>query len=192
MELSHLNIVKGETELENGKRKREDFGAGGDVATATSSSKIIKGAENQYLDSNIFPLSGASRQSIEEETIIIEISPEKVGHVIGTKGARVQDILARTGAKVYVNQDFPAGVNRQVNVTGTRSQAEAGAELVRLIIEQGPMAIHVNSPFLTGGSTFTEVLHCLQAQVGKIIGKGGSGIRDLLKRSIHLLCHLRA
>ena len=31
MELSHLSIVKGETELENGKRKREDFGAGGDV-----------------------------------------------------------------------------------------------------------------------------------------------------------------
>lgn len=182
-ELSHSNIVKVETELENGKRKREEFGGGGDSAIATAaSSKIIKGVENPTLDSSIFPLGG-SHKSNDEETIIIEIVPEKVGHVIGTKGARVQDILARTGAKVYVNQDFPAGVNRQVNITGTHSQAKAGAELVRLIIEQGPMAIHVNSPFLTGGSTFTEVLQCSQGQVGKIIGKGGAGIRDLFAKT---------
>ena len=185
-DLSHddlNNTVRVEAEIENGKRKREEFGGGADFANAAdASSKIIKGVENPTIDSSIFPLVG-SYKSNDEETIIIEIVPEKVGHVIGTKGARVQDILARTGAKVYVNQDFPAGVNRQVNITGTRSQAKAGAELVRLIIEQGPMAIHVNSPFLTGGSTFTEVLNCSQAQVGKIIGKGGAGIRDLFAKT---------
>lgn len=96
------------------------------------------------------------------ETILIEIAPDKVGQVIGSKGAIIQEIQMRTGAKAFVNQDFPEGVNRQVNITGTPVQVKAAAELVKLIIDQGPTAIHINS--LSGGPTITTVLECTQAQ----------------------------
>ena len=79
----------------------------------------------------------------------------------------IQEIQTRTGAKAFVNQDFPEGVNRQVNITGTTPQVKAAAELVNLIIEHGPTAIHVNS--LTGGPTLTSVLECTQTQVLKFL-----------------------
>eukprot|EP01037_Dinobryon_pediforme_P028414 gene28414-31682_t len=70
----------------------------------------------------------------------------------------------RTGAKAFVNQDFPEGVNRQVNITGTPVQVKAAAELVKLIIDQGPTAIHINS--LSG-----------------VIGTSGAVIKDLQSKS---------
>ena len=113
-----------------------------------------------------FPL-GLATPAAGGDTILIEISPDKVGQVIGSKGAIIQEIQTRTGAKAFVNQDFPEGVNRQVNITGTTPQVKAAAELVNLIIEHGPTAIHVNS--LTGGPTLTSVLECTQTQVLKFL-----------------------
>lgn len=50
----------------------------------------------------------------------------------------------RTGAKIFLNQDFPPGVNRQVAITGTPAQVKAAGDLIKLILEHGPTAIHVN------------------------------------------------
>ena len=50
----------------------------------------------------------------------------------------------RTGAKIFLNQDFPAGVNRQVSIQGTPAQVKAAGDLIKLILEHGPTAIHVN------------------------------------------------
>lgn len=60
------------------------------------------------------------------------------------QGAVIQDMQTRTGAKIFLNQDFPAGVNRQVSISGTPAQVKAAGDLIKLILEHGPTAIHVN------------------------------------------------
>jgi polyribonucleotide nucleotidyltransferase len=42
-------------------------------------------------------------------TETMEIAPEKVGQIIGSKGAIIADMQNRSGCKIYVNQDFPPG-----------------------------------------------------------------------------------
>jgi hypothetical protein len=56
---------------------------------------------------------GADGQTL----LILEVAPDKVGQIIGSKGMVIMDIQTRTGARAYVNQDFPEGVNRQVNIS---------------------------------------------------------------------------
>ncbi len=46
-----------------------------------------------------------------------------------------------------MNQNFPEGVNRQVNISGTPQQVKAAGELVRKVILEGPTAIHQVSIF---------------------------------------------
>eukprot|EP01035_Chromulina_nebulosa_P021099 gene21099-27341_t len=182
---------KEETDFESGKRKREDAEGSGltaedDATKKTKSEETSEAASNSSsfalnaLSNVTFPL-GLATPAAGGDTILLEIAPDKVGQVIGSKGAIIQEIQTRTGAKAFVNQDFPDGVNRQVNITGTTPQVKAAAELIKLIIEHGPTAIHVNS--LTGGPTLTSVLECTQTQVGKVIGTGGSVIKDLQAKS---------
>ena len=115
----------------------------------------------------------------DKETI--EIAPDKVAHVIGSKGAIIQELQARTGAKIYVNQEFPPGVNRQVLISGSPAQVKTARELVNLIIANGPTAIHENS--LGGGPVLEIVIECPQSQVGKMIGPAGTTIKDLQAKS---------
>jgi len=112
---------------------------------------------------------------------MIEIAPDKVAHVIGSKGAIIQELQARTGAKIYVNQDFPPGVNRQVLISGSPGQVQTAKDLVNLIIANGPTAIHENS--LVGGPYMEIVIECPQSQVGKLIGPAGTTIKDLQAKS---------
>jgi len=112
---------------------------------------------------------------------VIEITPDKVGQIIGSKGAIIQDMQSRSGARIYVNQDFPAGVNRQVTISGTPQQVKVAGDLVRLIIAQGPTAIHVNS--LRGGPTIDVVLEVSQTFVGRLIVAQGGTIKELQTRS---------
>lgn len=116
-----------------------------------------------------------------QELLVLEITPDKVGQIIGSKGMIIQEIQTRSGARAYVNQDFPDGVNRQVNITGSSEQVKAAADLINLIITQGPTAIHVNS--MAGGPTVTQIIECSQPQVGKIIGTGGATIKELQSKS---------
>lgn len=115
------------------------------------------------------------------ESVVLQISQEKVGQIIGTKGMIIQDIQARSGAKALVNQDFPPGVPREVNISGTSAQVKAAIDLIHRIIEHGPTAIHINS--LTGGAFTNTVIECNQQQVSKVIGTGGCNIRDIQAKS---------
>ena len=115
------------------------------------------------------------------DSLIIEVSQEKVGQIIGSKGAIIQDMQGRTGAKIYVNQSFPDGVNRQVNISGTPQQVQAAGDLVRRVILEGPTAIHVNS--LSGGPSMQITIDCPQGIVGRVIGAGGAIIKELQTRS---------
>ena len=164
-------------ETENMKRKRDDdLDNSQKISSSSDASKKIKteGAVTKP-DSNkeISSVTGPDGTLTE----VIEIAPDKVGQVIGSRGAVIQEMQARSGCRIFVNQDFPAGVNRQVTFTGNTSQVKAARELVRLIIEEGPTAIH-----MLDGPVLIHEMDCPQSLVGRIIGGSGATIKELQNR----------
>lgn len=116
-----------------------------------------------------------------ENSEIIEISQEKVGQVIGTKGAVIQEMQQRTGAKIFVNQNFPDGISRQVHISGDLNQVKTACELVRRVMDYGPTAIHAN--MLSGGTIVQTIMEIPQPLVGRVIGASGATIKDIQQRS---------
>lgn len=119
--------------------------------------------------------------NLDEITQVLQCPPDKVGQIIGSKGMVVLDIQKKSCAKVLINQNFPEGVPRQISITGNDYQVKAAVDLIRLIIAEGPTAIHENS--LIGGPSITSTLECTQPQVGKVIGAGGATIKDIQSKS---------
>ena len=163
-----------ETEDQKLKRKRDgDDNESADAKRTTVQSEapavVIPVAVSAVTSNSII-----SSLSPAGDSEMISIAPDKVGQIIGTKvtfsatfihssssllparnlnwrrnlfnrqGAVIQDMQTRTGAKIFLNQDFPAGVNRQVSISGTPAQVKAAGDLIKLILEHGPTAIHVN------------------------------------------------
>jgi len=118
---------------------------------------------------------GVSTGYITEE---MDCPQEKVGIVIGAKGVIVQDIMRRCGCKITINQDFPDGQPRRVVFTGSRHQVDMGKNLVNQVIAHGPAA--VQNIGVQGNSV--QDLKIVQSQVGKLIGPGGSTIKDIQQR----------
>jgi far upstream element-binding protein len=156
------------------------------VAVAASSSTPSASAVTAYTAASIYgpavtttasTPSTTTIGSMEVKTEITEISQDKVGQVIGSKGAIIQDLQSRTGCKIQVNQDFPPGHPRHVVYTGTQLQIDAAKQLVALVIEKGPTAIH-----MLNGPVMTQIIECHQSVVGRVIGTGGSVIRDIQAR----------
>lgn len=114
-------------------------------------------------------------------TEVWNISPDKVGAIIGTKGAIIQEIQVRANCKVLVDQNMPPGQNRVVTIIGTPEQVKGAGNIIKLILAHGPTAIHINT--LTGGELLNTEMECAQPLVGRIIGGGGATIRELQARS---------
>ena len=167
-------------ELNAAKRKRDDETlAENQYEDATKKVKADEAAASYAVPiTSVAPIVSAAAG---QELIVLEVAPEKVGQVIGSKGMVITDIQQRSGARAHVNQDFPDGVNRQINITGLPHQVKIAADLIKMIIEHGPTAIHVNS--MVGGPTVTSIIECSQPQVGKIIGTAGATIKELQSKS---------
>jgi far upstream element-binding protein len=115
------------------------------------------------------------------DSMIVEIPAERVGTVIGSKGMVIQELQARSGCKAVVNQEFPPGVPRQVNLSGTQAQMKNCVDLIKKVLDIGPTAIHINS--MTGGPSITTVIEANQNAIGKIIGSGGNTIKEIQSKS---------
>lgn len=169
-------------ELNAAKRKRDDETiAENQYEDATKKVKADEAAAAASYAVPITTVAPIVSAAAGQELIVLEVAPEKVGQVIGSKGMVITDIQQRSGARAHVNQDFPDGVNRQINITGLPHQVKIAADLIKMIIEHGPTAIHVNS--MVGGPTVTSIIECSQPQVGKIIGTAGATIKELQSKS---------
>ena len=133
-----MSVLEGIVEA-SGKRKREDetqTSSEGIQSTivvkktmvASGSSRLSQlVAASAAQNASIFDKKNTSSSSVELISTLspdgtshkIEVAPEKVGSIIGSKGAVIIDMQSRTNCKMYVKQDFPAGVNRLLTITGT-------------------------------------------------------------------------
>ena len=167
------------------KRKREgDDESASEETEEAKKSKLEDTASVVITAAGMLPTVGASSSLTFRETptpgeftALIEIAPDKVGSVIGSRGAIVQDIMGRSGCKVHVNQDFPEGVNREVEMVGTKEQILAAEKLVRAVIETGPTALQ-----MLNGPVVQKIIECEKPLVGRVIGSGGATIRDIQTR----------
>jgi rRNA processing protein Krr1/Pno1 len=110
------------------------------------------------------------------------IAPDKVGHIIGSKGMIIQELQTRSGCRMTLNQDFPAGVNRTLEFLGTPDQIAKAVSLVNLILTIGPTAIHPNNQE-GGGMVVSHEINCPQSVVGRVIGTAGATIKELQTRT---------
>jgi rRNA processing protein Krr1/Pno1 len=143
------------------KNRSEDYPAQSPQAAPLP---VESGAAGSYTDGGM-------------KTEVAEIAQDKVGQVIGSKGAIIQDLQAKTGCKILVNQDFPPGAPRQIVYSGTPAQIKMAKDLVNLIVDRGPTALH-----MLNGPVVTQTIECPQPLVGRVIGSGGSTIRDIQAR----------
>lgn len=119
-----------------------------------------------------------------EPTVTEEMScpPEKVGLVIGSKGIIIQEIMRRSYCKITVNQNFPDGEPRMVNITGKAPQIEIAKALVAIVIANGPSALNQSGLGVASSSNVTEEMDCPQEKVGIVIGAKGVIVQDIMRR----------
>ena len=119
-----------------------------------------------------------------EPTVTEEMScpAEKVGLVIGSKGIIIQEIMRRSYCKITVNQNFPDGEPRMVNITGKATQIEIAKALVAIVIANGPSALNQSGLGVSSSSNVTEEMDCPQEKVGIVIGAKGVIVQDIMRR----------
>lgn len=149
-------------------------------ASVASAASVGNSEYEQLSGSGPTKLTGSGLGTMESP-LILSISQEKVKHVIGSKGKVINDMQQMTGAKIYVNQNFPAGVDRQVCISGTPDQVDRAVELVSKVVSSGPTSIHPNS--MSGGPMVERTIECPHAIVGKVIGHNGDIIKEIQSRS---------
>ena len=120
----------------------------------------------------------------EEDPSLIFVPPDKVGHIIGSKGMVIQELQKLSVCRIVLNQDFPPGVDRTMHFEGQPDQIAHAQELVRRILREGPTAIHpVHSNLSQHPENTSQEISCAQSRVGRVIGTGGSTIREIQNRS---------
>eukprot|EP01035_Chromulina_nebulosa_P017139 gene17139-22653_t len=133
------------------------------------------------------PIALLSTGSIEKTSTVIkeyDILPQKVGSIIGSKGAVLNDIMKRSGCKIHVNQKFPEGENHKVVLNGTDSQIDYAISIIEAIIEHGPQYLQSMPLPLsnTKPDVVTQELTLFQSQVQKLYGHQGSLLQDIQTR----------
>ena len=140
----------------------------------------------------------------EEITEVLACAPGLVGRVVGRQGANIKEVQSRSGARVQLNQNFDAGVDREVHITGTRAAVTAAAELVKWIMDNGPVLPAPGMP-LSGGMGMgmgmgmggggggygghggagqaNVTVECPKACIGRVIGRGGETISRIQRTS---------
>ena len=109
------------------------------------------------------------------ETVIIEkaeVSIQYVGRVIGKGGEQIRDLQARSGCKIDVDQNVPAGAPRVVTYQGTRKTIDFAKQLVAILCSEGG-----KDADLPLGEAKKKKLQVPATSIGKIIGRGGDMIK---------------
>lgn len=107
-----------------------------------------------------------------------EVSTHFVGRVIGKGGEMIRDLQARSGCRIDVDQDVPAGAPRIITYRGNRKTINFAKQLVQILCtENGKEAD------LPLGEARRKQLIVPANVIGKIIGRGGEMIRELQSKS---------
>lgn len=114
-------------------------------------------------------------------TITMAVPPDKVGVLIGSKGAIIHDMQAKCGCKMFVKQEgIPEGLPRELIITGVPEKIEEAKALAIAVMEEGPIGLKTT---LTGQPLINFEMDCSASLVGRVIGAQGATIKDLQLKS---------
>mmetsp|Transcript_27952 Transcript_27952/g.54458 ORF Transcript_27952/g.54458 Transcript_27952/m.54458 type:complete len:497 (-) Transcript_27952:456-1946(-) len=65
---------------------------------------------------------------------IVKCEPHLVGKIIGRRGETVNELQARTGCKISIDQSMPQGEPRNIQLFGTEDQCDKAQDLIRKIM----------------------------------------------------------
>lgn len=130
------------------------------------------------------PLSEEDVEISNPITVNMACPQAKVGTLIGKKGVIVQEIMKRSGCKIHVDQLYPEGHPRQIQLTGNPKGLSIAMALVSQVMEHGPSIIlpppkNLVREVLNTGEDFL----CPHQKVGTVIGHKGSNVNEILRRT---------
>lgn len=146
--------------------------------------------QNQRYKQNMM---NESRDTGAPITVNMNCPHQKVGELIGKRGIIVQEIMKRSGCKVYVDQNFPEGHPRQIQLTGNPKALSVAMSLVSQVIECGPSVIipsadnymkatDPNYRFNQNGDANDHMM-IPHSKVGTVIGFKGTNVNEIMRRS---------
>jgi rRNA processing protein Krr1/Pno1 len=105
----------------------------------------------------------------------LDIEAHMVGKIIGRGGETIRSLQQNSGARITIDQNFPAGHPRKIHISGSPDVVERAKHMVNDVL----------SAPTTGGRPGPQqggpqiVLDIQKGIVGKLIGRGGETIKGL-------------
>lgn len=110
-------------------------------------------------------------------TISVPLTDKKqIGAVLGKGGINIRNVEDKSGARVNI-QESEDGAQSSVQISGTQEACAKAAELVKTLLEGGPI-----KPIAGPGQKLVEVTVPDSAK-GSIIGRGGETIKKIQESS---------
>ncbi|KAJ1973104.1 hypothetical protein H4R35_004294 [Dimargaris xerosporica] len=141
--------------------------------------------------------SGGESNGDAQFLLTMKIPQSKAGFLIGRGGDRIRDIQVRTGAKLLLAAEPPAGSSegvandshdthgpvsneRVLTITGQEAQVNEAKEIVEQVLTTD------RDTAMTGEhpeDSYKEVIPVPQSAVGMIIGRAGENIKNIKRRT---------
>ncbi|KAK9917735.1 hypothetical protein WJX75_007636 [Coccomyxa subellipsoidea] len=102
-----------------------------------------------------------------------------VGRIIGRGGETIRALQQASQAHIVVDQNYPEGEPRRVNISGRPDAVERAVKMVSELISGEPGS--AQSIIQKYGAGVTREVQCPKGMVGRVIGKGGETIKALQK-----------
>ncbi|KAI8057920.1 hypothetical protein BDF22DRAFT_739320 [Syncephalis plumigaleata] len=120
--------------------------------------------------------SGDSAKSVMMRSLLTK---KEAGVIIGRNGANVHTIRSKTNARINLTDNFPGCTERVATVVGPIDTVASAFELMALMLA----GVEGNNITQSEPSSVTMRLLIPNSQMGSIIGKGGSKIKEIQNAS---------
>ncbi|GAB5365453.1 hypothetical protein AAMO2058_001059400 [Amorphochlora amoebiformis] len=167
---------------------------GADVETLEATDKGRNRVTVKIVEAKVTPIQTLPDGSTMQ---LLDCPATLVGRVIGRSGQTIRWLENKTKCKIQIDQNFPPGHPRKIQITGSRGDMENAVKIVSDTMHNGPPDESMQTPTATAGAVagpkvkiaagsgpeVSETIDCPQNLVGRVIGRGGETIRDLQDRS---------
>jgi len=136
-------------------------------------------------DGKVLKDTRGSDDGLEELPMVIEVKPEDVGRVIGRKGDMIKEIEQKSNAKVEVDK-----VTGKLEIFG---KTEAQSQALELVLAEVTFAKDDSGTIIKEDTKKKDgedvaklppmVIWIKDEHAGRVIGKGGETIHDMMKKS---------
>merc|ERR1712232_396751 len=133
--------------------------------------KVAEEAQGEHLNKNDLP------DGSESCNVTVEYPASATGAIIGSRGAKIAEVRAQSGAKVQVEKQENCC---KVLLAGTEEAVERAKKLVKKLVEEGQERARHGGHGRGGSAQNVDVPRSL---VGRVIGKGGETIQRIQKES---------